>query len=160
MCELTIGGVSQLSAHHTGITGIPEVITDGAPCIIETNFNPSIQSIYVIATRITGKTDCAINTWCWKYKENDNFRSIYWSACHISNKNFIQATDAWKYAYCRMLREGWEGVGRAKPWKCRTAQPWILEPLHGPSYIRKDYRLENITLIKPPIMQYFYAQTL
>ena len=43
--------------------------------------------------------------------------------------------------------------GRAKPRKCRVAQPWILEP-QG-SYIPKDYRLENITLINHQLCNTF-----
>ena len=37
---ITIWRVSQLSAHHTGISVVPEVITDGAPSVIDTHFYP------------------------------------------------------------------------------------------------------------------------
>ena len=36
----TIWGVSQLSAHHTGISVVPEVITDGAPSVVNTHLHP------------------------------------------------------------------------------------------------------------------------
>ena len=39
----TIWGVSQLSAHHTGVSVVPEVITDGAPSSIDTHLHPTIS---------------------------------------------------------------------------------------------------------------------
>ena len=44
----TIWGVSQLSAHHTGISVVPEVITDGAPSAIYAQLYSSIP----VATRL------------------------------------------------------------------------------------------------------------
>ena len=41
----TIRGVSQLSAHHTGIFVVPEVITDGAPSAIDTHLHPPIPVV-------------------------------------------------------------------------------------------------------------------
>ena len=39
----TIWGVSQLSAYHTGISVVPEVITDGAPSAVNTHLYSTIK---------------------------------------------------------------------------------------------------------------------
>ena len=39
----TIWGVSQLSAHYTGISVVPEVITDGALSAIDTHLRSTIK---------------------------------------------------------------------------------------------------------------------
>ena len=44
----TIWGVSQLSADHTGVSVVPEVITDGAPSATDTHLHPSVP----VSTRL------------------------------------------------------------------------------------------------------------
>ena len=41
--EHTIWGVSQLSAHYTGISVVPEIITDGTPSAVDTHLNSTIK---------------------------------------------------------------------------------------------------------------------
>ena len=41
--EHTIWRVSQLSAHHTGISVVPEIITDGTPCAVDTHLHSTIK---------------------------------------------------------------------------------------------------------------------
>ena len=56
----TIWGVSQLSAHHTGISVVPEVITDGAPSAIDTHLHTTIWP--KVTATITDKTQCPTST--------------------------------------------------------------------------------------------------
>ena len=61
--EHTIWRVSQLSAHHTGISVVPEVITDGAPSTIDTHLHPSSLCIYT-----TRESNVSIGADYYRYK--------------------------------------------------------------------------------------------
>ena len=43
--SLTVSGESQLSAGHTSIISIPEVITHGTPLIVHANLNTALRGI-------------------------------------------------------------------------------------------------------------------
>ena len=61
--QCTIWGVSQLSAHNTGISVVPEVITDGTPSGIDTYLQSPIWP--KVTATITDKAQCPTGTWSY-----------------------------------------------------------------------------------------------
>ena len=56
--RLTVFGESQLSANHTSISSIPEVITHSTPCVVQANLNTALGRI---GSR-SCQSDCMLHT--------------------------------------------------------------------------------------------------